>query len=51
MYRDLEPLDRFAQDRQDGLAYVELCYLDDLKIEEVRRALEACEATLIANLR
>lgn len=38
MYREHAPLDRFAAARADGFSHVELCYLDDLDVGEVRRA-------------
>jgi len=48
MYRDLAPLDRFAQARADGFGHVELCYLDDLDIGEVKRALDDAGQTLLS---
>ena len=38
MYREWEPLDRFAAAAEDGFSCAELCYLDDLDVAEVKRA-------------
>ena len=48
MYREHEPLDRFEVARNDGFQWVELCYLDDLDISEVRRALRNAGQTLLS---
>jgi hydroxypyruvate isomerase len=48
MYREHEPLDRFEAARIDGFQWVELCYLDDLDISEVRRALRNAGQTLLS---
>lgn len=48
MYREHEPLDRFAAARADGFSHVELCYLDDLDIDAVKRALDDAGQTLLS---
>ena len=48
MYREYEPLDRFEAARKDGFQWVELCYLDDLDIGEVKRALSDAGQTLLS---
>lgn len=48
MYREHAPMDRFAAARKDGFQWVELCYLDDLDIDEVKRALADAGQTLLS---
>lgn len=48
MYREHEPLERFAAARRDGFRYVELCYLDDLDVGEIGRALDDAGQTLLS---
>lgn len=48
MYREHAPMDRFAAARRDGFQWVELCYLDDLDIDEVKRALDDAGQTLLS---
>ena len=48
MYREYEPLDRFAAARADGFSHVELCYLEELDIGEVKRALADANQTLLS---
>lgn len=38
MYREHDPLNRFAAAKADGFSKAELCYLDDLDVAEVKRA-------------
>ena len=48
MYREYEPMERFAAARNDGFRQVELCYLDDLNVDDVRLALRDQGQTLLS---
>lgn len=48
MYREYEPLDRFAAAARDGFSHVELCYLGDLDVAEVRRAADDAGQTILS---
>ena len=48
MYREYEPLGRFAAARRDGFRQVELCYLDDLNIDDLRLALRDAGQSLLS---
>ena len=48
MYREHHPIDRFAAARADGFGYVELCYLEDFDIDELKRALADAGQTLLS---
>lgn len=48
MYREYEPLERFAAAARDGFSHVELCYLEDLDVAEVRRAADEAGQTILS---
>lgn len=48
MYREHEPLERFSRARADGFSHVELCYLDDLDVAEVRRAADEADQAILS---
>lgn len=48
MYREHDLMDRFQAARRDGFRFAELCYLGDLDVAEVKRALDDAGLTLLS---